>query len=289
MRRLIVNADGFGLTNGINKAIFEVLERGFVRSVSINSTFKAVDDVKQLQQNFPEVTLGIHFNLSVGSPLLSPKTIPSLLNGNGEFFGDNFETKIRSGVFKNNHIKQELTAQIEILLAKGIHITHWDSHQNRHLYSGFFESAIEVANEFKLKYSRPFDYFLIVPSGFRLLHCADYYMNHPKQTITHLIAAWRTHQIRSKGFSVPNKRIILNSLGPNSVHNSTAFHRMFATLPNGVSFLEVHPGYPDTELKNITTMLESRNKERLLLVQPNWLTDAKNNGIDIVSYQDAWL
>ena len=54
MRRLIVNADGFGLTNGINKAIFEVLERGFVRSVSINSTFKAVDDVNVTNFTFVE-------------------------------------------------------------------------------------------------------------------------------------------------------------------------------------------------------------------------------------------
>ena len=42
MKRLIVNADGFGFTFGNNRAILEVLEHGFVRSVSVNVTWPAV-------------------------------------------------------------------------------------------------------------------------------------------------------------------------------------------------------------------------------------------------------
>ncbi len=165
MRQLIVNADGFGFTFGNNRAILEVMEHGFIRSVSVNVTWPAVREISTLKAHFPRVSVGVHLNLSVGPSILAAEEIPSLVGSNGEFHGPDFPRLARSGVLSVEEMKKELRAQVRVLRDLGVPITHWDSHQGRHLYPGFFEAALAVAREERILATRTHCYYLIVPGG----------------------------------------------------------------------------------------------------------------------------
>ena len=88
-KKLIVNADGFGFTPGVNKGIIESISNGVVKSVSCNVNFPYINEVEKLIKEFPFLSIGIHLNLSVGKPVSNSSKIHSLLSENGEFWGNN--------------------------------------------------------------------------------------------------------------------------------------------------------------------------------------------------------
>lgn len=61
-RFLIVNADDFGYSHGINKGIIEAHEKGIVTSTSVLVNAVAADEAKELT-NYPDLSVGLHFEL----------------------------------------------------------------------------------------------------------------------------------------------------------------------------------------------------------------------------------
>jgi chitin disaccharide deacetylase len=60
-RRLIVNADDFGLTEGVNRGIIEAHTRGIVTSTSLMVDFPAAQDAVRLAAEHPHLSIGLHF------------------------------------------------------------------------------------------------------------------------------------------------------------------------------------------------------------------------------------
>jgi len=288
MRQLIVNADGFGFTFGNNRAILEVLEHGFIRSVSVNVTWPAVKDVETLVRNFPHVTVGVHLNLSVGPPILPAEEIPSLVGGNGEFHGPDFKRRAYKGLLDADEMKRELRAQIDTFRQMGVTITHWDSHQGRHLYPGFFDAVLDVACDEGIRASRTHRYWLVLPPGWRSVRWLGYYRRHPRCIISHPAAAWRMRAVRRAGFRIPDRRLVLGAFGKDSPYRTDAWQALLDQAPDGVNFVECHPGYVDEDLKRYSTWLAPREKERELFSDPDWLNRAREAGVEVVSY-DALL
>lgn len=148
MKRLIINADGFGFTPGMNKGIYEAIAYGVVTSTSCVVNFPYIEEVSNLASDFPKISIGIHFNLSVGKPVTPPESVPTLVNERGEFWGVALGRRILSGKIKYKEMKRELENEIKILLERGIQPTHWDGHQDKHLYPPFFFAAMSVAKKY---------------------------------------------------------------------------------------------------------------------------------------------
>ena len=68
-KRLIVNADDFGLTNGVNRAIIEGHTRGAVTSATLMANMPAFDAAVGLAKDHPSLGVGLHFNIVTGQPL----------------------------------------------------------------------------------------------------------------------------------------------------------------------------------------------------------------------------
>jgi len=284
VKKLIVNADGFGFTFGNNRAILEVLEHGFIRSVSANVTWPAVEEIGVLVRNFPHVSVGIHLNLSVGPPVLPPAEVPSLVGPDGEFHGPAFRRLAMRGVLDRDEMRRELHAQFAVLRDRGVRITHWDSHQGRHLYPGFFEAVLEVAREEGVLATRTHTYHLVFPPGWRALRVAGYYVRHPAQVLTHAAAARRMRQERLAGMRMPDHRLILRAMGPDAVYRPECWSALLETMPDGWNMVECHPGHVDEDLKRYSHLLASRERERDLFADPTWTRRAEEVGVAVTDY-----
>src|SRR5580704_16194867 len=80
VRRLIVNADDFGLTAGVNRGVLEAHRAGIVTYTTLMANSKAFDDAIHLARLSPKLSVGCHLVLVDGSPLLSADTVPSMLD-----------------------------------------------------------------------------------------------------------------------------------------------------------------------------------------------------------------
>ncbi len=156
VKKLIVNADDFGLTSEINEGIIQTFKNGIVTSTSLMATGEGFSEAIQLIKNNPSLDVGVHLTLIEEKPLLSRQVIPTLVDDVGnfrknarQFFFDYLRNKISM-----KEIKTEFCAQIEKLCDAGIKITHIDSHQHIHMLPKILEIVIELAEGKGIKYIR---------------------------------------------------------------------------------------------------------------------------------------
>src|ERR1700679_3049862 len=84
--RLILNADDFGLTRGINRAVAELHAAGALTSATLMANGPAFDDAVSIAHAPPTLGIGCHIVLPDGTPVSPPESIPTLLAPDGKTF-----------------------------------------------------------------------------------------------------------------------------------------------------------------------------------------------------------
>src|ERR1043165_8189549 len=130
MKRLIVNADDFGLTSGINRAVIEGHCHGIITSTTVMVNMPGFADAARLAREHPSLGVGLHLNITQGQPLALASQVRSLTNERGEFWQKSSATLWRAlkNELRVDEVAIELRAQIEKALAAGIRLTHIDGH-----------------------------------------------------------------------------------------------------------------------------------------------------------------
>jgi predicted glycoside hydrolase/deacetylase ChbG (UPF0249 family) len=106
---LIVNADDFGASDGVNRGIIEACEHGIVTSTSLMVTGPTAPGAVELARRHPELSIGLHWDLD------SPKARRSLDLGDAAA------------------VRAELARQLEAFSTLvGRTPTHLDSHHHVH-------------------------------------------------------------------------------------------------------------------------------------------------------------
>ena len=84
--RLVINADDFGLSAGVNRGILAAHAAGTVTSTSLLPNLPAFDDAVRSARATPTLGIGLHFNLTTGAPVSAPDQVPSLVDSaTGQF------------------------------------------------------------------------------------------------------------------------------------------------------------------------------------------------------------
>jgi len=85
VRKLIVTGDDFGLAVPVNEAIEEAHRRGILTTASLMVGAGVVADAVERARRLPTLKVGLHLVLVEGRPVLPPREIPDLVDGEGEF------------------------------------------------------------------------------------------------------------------------------------------------------------------------------------------------------------
>ena len=88
-RELIVNADEFGLTEGVNHGIARVHRQGIVTSTTMVANEHAFEHAVALLPEVPELAIGVHLNITHGAPVLPEVRVFSLVDEDGLFYRRN--------------------------------------------------------------------------------------------------------------------------------------------------------------------------------------------------------
>lgn len=153
MKKIIVNADDFGLHPLINEGIIKGYTEGFITSTSLMPSAPYWREAVELAKAQPALGIGIHLTLVGGvEPVLPAASVRSLLDADGKFLSDYaaFAKRYYTGGVKKSELEAELRAQIERALASGINITHLDSHQHTHVLPGINTLVLTLCNEYNI-------------------------------------------------------------------------------------------------------------------------------------------
>lgn len=152
-RKMIINADDFGLCEGVNKAVADAHTNGVLTSATLMANTPGVDKAVAIAGQMPSMGVGIHLNLTEGRPISSDPLAEPLVDEAGEFKYSVYKLAAKSLVSKRllSAIEIELAAQIEAIINKGIKPTHLDSHKHFHCFGPIYKIVCSLAEGFGIK------------------------------------------------------------------------------------------------------------------------------------------
>lgn len=148
MRLLIVNADDYGLTEGIARGILDAHHHGVVTSTSLIATGPAFLRTSAWLDDAPDLATGVHF-AAVGEdpPILSAREIPSLVDARGRFPLNwrQFLHRALRGAIDPDDLRREFGAQLDVVRQTGRVLSHADAHQHLHLWPSVGRVVVDIA------------------------------------------------------------------------------------------------------------------------------------------------
>ena len=155
-RRLIVNADDFGLSPSVNQAVIRAHREGILTTASLMVNEPGCAEAVQLAKENSRLGVGLHLTLLMGHASLSPDKIPGLVNARGEF--NNSPVGVGTAYFFKRGLREQLRAEIhaqfEKFHATGLTLDHVNGHLHLHLHPVVFNILMADADILRITHLR---------------------------------------------------------------------------------------------------------------------------------------
>lgn len=268
MKRLIINADDFGLTAGVNRAVLELARAEVLTSATLMAAASATSEAASAALNQAGLEIGCHVVLVDGSPILPAEKIPSLIDPTSPRNSPRFRCSLPAfvadllrGRIREADIEAEAVAQIRRLRQLDIVVTHVDTHKHTHVFPRVLRPLLRAAVLCNVASIRnPFEpdwsVSAAAPAGLarrlqvRALNTQRNYFLAATEHIGIFTPDGATGVLRTGSL------------------DSAALRRILQAMPDGLWELVCHPGYFDSDLKSAgTRLLQSREIERDTLLE----------------------
>ncbi|HET6952352.1 MAG TPA: ChbG/HpnK family deacetylase, partial [Acidimicrobiales bacterium] len=147
-RLLIVNADDYGLTPAVSRAILRAHRDGIVTSTSVLALGPGFAGSAAALRDTEGIGVGVHL-AAVGEdpPLLGPREVPTLVDRRGRLAPSwrVFLPRMAAGRIDPDDLRREFDAQVEAIRSAGLVPGHVDTHQHLHLWPPVGEVVLDVA------------------------------------------------------------------------------------------------------------------------------------------------
>ena len=156
MSYLIINADDFGFSQGVNAAIIQAHEEGILTSTSLMVSGDAAQEAIALAKNHPHLAVGLHLVLVCGKSVLPPAQIPHLVDSQGNFSDNPTQAGLnyQFNQATRAELRLEIAAQLEKFRNSGLNLAHVDGHLHLHVHPVILNILTELAPEFNIKFMR---------------------------------------------------------------------------------------------------------------------------------------
>jgi hopanoid biosynthesis associated protein HpnK len=285
---LIVNADDFGFTSGVNRAIVEAHTNGIVTSSTLMANGPAFAEAAQLARTLPQLSIGCHIVLIDGEPVLSAGQLSTIVTPTpAPHFRDGlkiFAARAIAGRMNGEQITAEAAAQIRKIQSTGISVSHIDTHKHTHLFPKVLRPLLLAATACGVRAVRnPFGPRLPLRSS-RLLARPNLWTRYAEVGVLRRFAGKFREAVAREGFVTPDGTLGIEVTG---ALDEGLFRAIAKSIPEGTWEFVCHPGYNDADLQQARTRLrESRETELRVLTLPAAHDLLSREGIELISYRD---
>lgn len=290
MRQLIVNADDLGLTNGVNRAIFETHSSGVVTSATLMANGAAFEDAIRSLISAPALSVGCHVVLVDGTPVLPPEAVSTMLAGRSAE-PDKFHSRLSSvaaravlGGFDPDQLTDEIVAQVRKIQSAGVRVTHLDTHKHTHIFPMILKAVVKAARICGVAAIRnPFVPAKILRAG-QLRGKPLLWKRFGQVRMLRTFAGQFRERMRKAGLATPDGIVGVVETG---AFDPSRLRALLQELPEGTWELVCHPGYNDDDLRRAhSRLLQSREHERQLLMSAELREFLNEQEIRLISYRE---
>ena len=273
VRRLVINADDFGLSAGVNRGILEAHAAGVVTSASLMVNTPGFVAAATAARAAPRLGVGLHLNLTVGVPVSRLEAVPSLCGRDGRLRSlPRLVARALGGRLVASEVERECAAQIARARGAGVRLTHLDGHEHVHVLPGIWRSVVAAAQQ----------------AGIATVRV-------PVEPLREV--AWRP--LAALGQALISAVVRLATRGVSPARQADHFRgfaltgrqdfaeRLLAQLDRlepGVTELMVHPGYPDAELAQWARYASGRERELAALLSPDVRARLHRGDIELIDF-----
>jgi hopanoid biosynthesis associated protein HpnK len=281
LKRVIINADDFGLCQGVNAGIIKAFREGILTSASLMTNTPGFEEAVEMARANPSLGLGVHLNIIRGLPLTGAREIPGLVRKDGYFRGSVYPLfwGLLKGSIKIEEVEREWRAQIERALATGLSISHLDSEKHVHTFPPLFRLTLKLAAEYGI---------------FRVRFINEKCLTWPPGQMfkAWLIRSWclrEKPQLEGSGVKAVDHFFGLCQAGRVS---ASWLKKILKRLRPGTAEIMTHPGFFTPELMALEKKLGSyyinrrREAELQALLSPELKPLVKELGIRLISYRE---
>jgi hopanoid biosynthesis associated protein HpnK len=269
-RRLIVNADDFGLSASVNQAVIRAHRDGILTTASLMVNEPGCAEAVKLAKENPKLGVGLHLTLLFGHSALSPEKIPGLVNSRGEFIGNSVQVGMKY-FFKRSlreQLRAEIHAQFEKFRAAGLPLDHVNGHLHLHLHPVIFKILMEDSEALGIRHLRLARDCLACSRRMARGHWLY-------RISTAVIFEWLSNRARKTlgQKKIRHAQITFGLLQDSRVDEEYVL-KLLPELPDGDSELYSHPS------------LDKFKHEFDALVSPRVREQVEKLGIQLIRYQD---
>jgi len=204
---------------------------------------------RDVAQETPGLGLGLHVNLTLGAPVLSAATVPSLVGVNGCFVRDRNQV---GEVGVPSELRDEVAAQANRFEAVfGRRPTHLDTHYHMHRLPRVLAAVLDVAADLRV----------------------------PVRAVTVEMAP----EIRRRGVAAPDRMV--GDVGTDAYWTTETLLAFLGAMEDGVTELMCHPGYADEALA-VSSYRAQREGELRGLSDPRVKAAVAVAGASLISYRE---
>jgi predicted glycoside hydrolase/deacetylase ChbG (UPF0249 family) len=264
--RLILNADDFGLTGGVNRAIAELHQAGALTSATLMAKSAATDEAIEMACNTPSLGVGCHVVLVDGEPVLAGHQLATLADARTGRFQPALSSllqRLLSGGIHAAEIEAEAAAQIALLQGRGVRLSHVDTHKHTHMFPGVLRPLLRAAASRGIRAVRnPFE-----PVWARRAIAGAPWLRRAQVSLLAGLEPVFRRIVAAEGFKTTDGALGILATG---TLDAAAVASLLGNLPPGTWELVAHPGYRDADLDRAhTRLLASRDIERQALLAVN--------------------
>lgn len=280
-RTLVVNADDFGLSAGVNAGIIGAFRRGIVRSASLMVTTPGFEDAVELARANPDLDLGLHLTLTNTRPALDPARIPTLVRKDGRFHSlPVFQARVAMKQLEPLELRAEVLAQVARARRTRLRFSHLDGHHHVHLFGLVATLTGDMARQHNMPIVRRIEDAPCVgkngvPAG----------PPTPASLGEALKRGWLEAADRRWGgqfFGLPRGDAFRGFTFPDSLDRWRA---LADSLPYGVTELMCHPGLHDESVRALDPYVAERERELRWLCDPRVAALLQGEGVTLSSFR----
>jgi hopanoid biosynthesis associated protein HpnK len=270
VRRLIVNADDFGLSPSANAAVIRAHREGILTSASLMVNEPGFAEAVQLARENPRLGVGLHLTLLMGHAALPPAKIPGLVNGRGEFSNRPARAGLRYFLNRDlrGQLRAEIRAQFDKFRAAGLPLDHVNGHLHLHLHPVIFRILMDDAGALGIRRLR-FTRDCLARS--RRMSRGYWFYRVSHAAIYQWLSGRAREPLRRRG--IKHAQITFGLLQNARVDEAYVL-KLLPELPEGDSELYSHPS------------LDKFKHEFEALISPRTVDLVKQLGIGLIRYQD---
>jgi predicted glycoside hydrolase/deacetylase ChbG (UPF0249 family) len=279
MKKVIINADDFGLTRGVNEGILKAHQEGILTSATLLVNMPGFDQAVELAGANPDLGVGVHLNILRGRPLSPADSVESLLSQENRFIPSvgNLLCRLMRKRLAYDEVEREFRAQVERVQNAGIIPSHIDSEKHIHMIRPLFRIVLKLAKEYKIDRVR-----FIKESCFSL---------RPGQMLKSMFIALASTSMKKtlvrEGIRSPDRFYGVCDSGRIT---ASKLIQAFQKTEEGVTEIMVHPGFITQEMIELEKKIgpyyinKHREKELNALLDERLFDVITDRGIQLINF-----